>query len=437
MRVGYVDAQASYEVRAAEARFPDDEARSVSQTDLPMALTRAEGQSVVERWLAESRIARDGARFALPKSRIALGAGDVVRFEGQRHRIDRVEQAESQVLEAIRVEPGVYVPGAASSETIETRAYVPPVPVLPLFLDLPLLTGSEVPHAPHVAVSAEPWPGSVAVWSSSQDNRYELNRLVATSSVIGFTESPLLRARPGVWDRGVPLRVRLSTGELSSADPVAVLNGANAMAIGDGSNGRWEVFQFRDAQIVAPDTYELSTRLRGQAGTDGLMPDVWPIGSTVVLLDLTLTQIDLPLSARGLARYYRIGAGSRGVDDINVVTQVEAFDGAGLRPYPVAHLRALVDDLGTLQISWKRRTRIDGDTWQSVEVPLGEDSESYVVRLVQNDIVQAEYTTSVPSFAYSPSMQVVDGITGPFQVAVAQVSASFGPGFFRSVSVPA
>ena len=437
VRVGFVDAQSSYEVRAAEVRFPDEEARGVSQTDLPLALTRNEGHATVERWLAEARIARDGARFALPKSRLQIGAGDVIGHNGKRYRIDRVELAESQLLEAVRVEPGVYVPSDLEGEAIVTRSFLPTVPVLPVFLDLPLLTGTEVPHAPYLAVAAEPWPGSVAVWSSSQDSGYALNRLIASASVIGITETTLARSSPALWDTGAPLRVRITNGELSSADKVAVLNGVNAMAIGDGSPANWEVFQFAEAQIVAPELYELSTRLRGQLGTDGLMPQVWPVGSTVVLLDTSLTQIDLAVSARGLARYYRVGAMSRGFDDQNVTLRVEGFDGAGLRPYPVAHLRAKAGHAATLSVQWKRRTRLDGDSWQAFEVPLAEESEVYVIRIVQGPNVLSEYNTLVPQFAYTPAMRSADGVTGAYAVEVAQLSVQYGPGPFRSIEVAA
>jgi hypothetical protein len=435
VRVGYIDAQSNYEARSSEARFPDEEARGVSQTDLPLALTRAEGNATVQRWLAEARIARDIARFALPKSRLAIGAGDVVQYGGLRYRIDRAEQGEAQLLDAVRVETGVYLPQTNDEEEIVTRSYAGPVPTFPVFLDLPLLTGEEVPHAPHIAVAATPWPGAVGLWSAGQDAGYELNRLIAASSVIGVTETTLGRARPGVWDRGVPLRVRLGDGELSSAATDAVLNGANAMAIGDGSSGNWEVFQFATAEVVAPETYELSLRLRGQAGTDGLMPDSWPVGSMVVLLDPTVTQFDLPLSARGLARYYRVGAAARGVDDPNVVLRVEAFAGAGLRPYPVAHLRARTDATGGLAISWKRRTRIDGDNWQAIEVPLGEETESYLVRILQSGILRAEYSSSHPDFLYSPSMQAIDLSSGPFRLEVAQVSMQYGAGPFRGLDL--
>lgn len=435
VRLGYIDAQSSYEVRAVEVRFPDETARGVSQADLPIAMTRAEGRATVERWLAESRVARDSARFALPKSRLAIGAGDVIRHNNRRYRVDRVEQAESQLIDAVRVEPGVYQPSETAGESIIVRDYVAPVPVLPVFLDLPLLTGEEVPHAPHIAVTADPWPGSVAVWSASEDAGYELNRLIAAPAIIGLTESPMTAASPGLWDRGAPLRVRLSAGELGSASILSVLNGANAMAIGDGTSGNWEVFQFANAQIVAPDTYDLSLRLRGQAGTDGIMPPVWPIGSTVVLLDLALAQVDLALSARGLARHYRIGGAARGFDDPNVTLRIEAFDGFGLRPYPVSHLRATVTLTGDILLDWKRRTRIDGDGWQVVEVPLGEEAEAYHLRILQGSGILAEYGCTGPQFTYSVALRAADGVIGPFRVEVAQLSQRFGPGPFRPIDI--
>ncbi len=437
VRLGFVDSESSYEIRAVEARFPDSEARGVSQSDLPLALTQAEGRATAARWLAEARIARDGARFALPKSLLRLGAGDVVSLNGGRYRIDRVELTEAQLLETVRVEAGVYAAPCTNTDPVITRPYAPPLPVFPVFLDLPLLTGDEVPHAPYLAVTSDPWPGAVALWSSSQDSGYEINRIVAAAAVIGVTETPLARARPGIWDRGLPLRVKVASGEFASADTLAVLNGANAMAIGDGNAATWEVFQFAQAQIVAPDVFDLSVRLRGQLGTDGLMPDAWPIGSTVVLLDLALSQIDLALSARGLPRYYRVGAAARGFDDVNTILRVEAFDGAGLRPYPVAHLRGAVNTAGDSTLTWKRRTRIDGDTWQSTEVPLGEDSEAYRLRVFQGAQLKAEYTAAQPMFVYTAAMKAADTISGPCRIEVAQLSVQYGAGPYRSLDFTA
>lgn len=435
VRLGFVEAEGNYEVRQAEAIFPDEVSFGVSQSEMPLVMTASEAQATVERWLSEARVARDTARFGLPKSQLKLGAGDVVRVDGALYRIDKVEQGAAQMVEAVRVEPGVYRLSDGAEERILPRQFYAPVPVYPVFLDLPLLTGSEVAHAPHIAVTAAPWPGTVAVWSSSEDAGYEVNRTVAAPSVIGVTESPLLAAPPGVLDRGAPLRIKVTGGALSSASLDQVLNGANAMAIGDGSTDPWEVFQFVEAQIVAPDTYEVSLRLRGQVGTDGIMPPVWPIGSQVVLLDRAPVQIELPLASRGLARYYRVGVAGRGFADPTVVTRVDAFDGIGLRPYPVAHLRANRTLSGDLELSWIRRTRIDGDSWQSPEVPLGEERESYRVRVRSGLAVLAETMVASSTWSYPAAQQILDGASVPYRIEVAQVSDRFGPGPFRSIEI--
>ena len=149
-----------------EAVLGRDDA-TVSTSEIPLAMTRAEGRQTVERWLSESRVATDMVRLSLPRSRLAVGAGDVIALAeegGQGHfRVDRVEMlAHAQKLEAIRIEPESYRPVLIEPEVGPLRGFDAPAPVTPFFLDLPLMTGEEVPQAPHVAVTARPWPGSAA-----------------------------------------------------------------------------------------------------------------------------------------------------------------------------------------------------------------------------------------------------------------------------------
>ena len=144
--------------------------------------------------------------------------------------------------------------------------------MFPLFLDLPLITGDELPHAPYIAATAEPWPGPVAVYSSRYDADYTLNTLVKSPAVLGVTLAPLAAATPGILDHGAPLVVELTRGSLSGVTPEALLAGANLAAIGGGSQDNWEIFQFQSADLVAPGRYDLSGRLRCQLGSDALMP---------------------------------------------------------------------------------------------------------------------------------------------------------------------
>ncbi|NPD16134.1 hypothetical protein HOY34_13090 [Xinfangfangia sp. D13-10-4-6] len=432
IRLGYLDADGNYEARMAEARHPGEALHSVSGTEVPLVMTQSEAGAATRRWLAETRISRDALRLSLAPSRIDVGAGDrIATADGSTWRVDRVEQASTRRIEATRIEGGIYEPGDHEEMPVALLPFVAPVPVWPLFLDLPLLKGTEVAWQPHIAVAAKPWPGAVALWSELAAGGFGLSRLVTAPSVMGRTETPLLWAPPGRWDHGAPLRLRLSSGVLSAADPVAVLNGANAMAIGDGSAGNWEVLQFAHAELVAPQTWEVSVRLRGQAGTDGITPPTWPAGSTVVLLNGAPGQVDIGPDVRGLARRYRIGVSGRGYDDPNVVEIRTAFDGIGLRPYPVCHLKGRGRPGTDVALSWIRRTRTGGDNWQQPEVPLSEESEAYLLRVLVAGQIVAEHTTTVPRFDYPASSQAADGASAGFRLEVAQLSASFGAGPFR------
>jgi hypothetical protein len=92
-------------------------------------------------------------------------------------------------------------------------------------------------------------------------------------------------------------------------------------------------------------------------------------------------------------------------------------------------------DAASVPCDWKRRTRIDGDSWLSAEVPLAEDTEAYCVRIIQGAAIVAEYSVSQPSFQYTAAMRAIDAVSGSFQLSVAQVSLSFGPGPFRQIDV--
>ncbi len=442
LRLSFIEADADYETRAEEAVFPDEATRSVAGSELPLVLSRTEARGMVERWLAESRVARDTAKFSLPVSQMALGAGDVVSVAGGAYRIDRVEQAGYQMLEAVRVEPELYKPSDAVELTVRPRPFSAPMPVYPLFLDLPLLRGDEVPHAPRVAASGWPWPGAVAVYDSAADAGYVLNKLLPAAAVIGITQTDLPRAAPAVLDRSAPVRVKLISGALASVSLTELLAGGNVAAIGDGTAANWEVFQFAQATLTGDRTYDLATRLRGQAGTDAVMPDVWPAGSVFVLLNAAAAQIDLGLSNRGLTRHYRVGPARRGYDDPSYRHLEQAFDGIGLRPLAPSHLRmreipgygeggSVVDH----EFSWVRRTRIDGDSWQSTDVPLGEESETYSVRIWQGGTLVRSGNYGSPGYIYPAELRNVDGIGGAYEMEVAQVSAQFGPGPYRRIVI--
>jgi hypothetical protein len=92
VRLGFVEAEGSFDARLSEAIFPDETCFGVSQSDLPLCLTQGEGRGIVDRWLSESRVARDTARFCAAEIGAASGGwrcGEPWGGRALSHRPDR------------------------------------------------------------------------------------------------------------------------------------------------------------------------------------------------------------------------------------------------------------------------------------------------------------------------------------------------------------
>jgi len=228
--------------------------------------------------------------------------------------------------------------------------------------------------------------------------------------------------------------VDFTQGGASSTVHLAMLNGANAAVIGDGTPDNWEVFQFETAEVTGTNRYALSRRLRGQAGTDAIMPDTWPTGSIVVLLNGDIAQIESPAFLRNVTQHFRIGPSQRPVSDGSYRDHVHAFKGNGLRPYAPVWLNARGDG-GDTVVDWIRRDRLHGDSWDLDEIPMSETQEQYRVRVMSNGAEVRLDTVQTPSWTYSAAMKAADGVTGPVTVSVAQMSSVYGAGLSRSIEI--
>ena len=271
--------------------FPGATIDGLSQTELPLVLTQSEGQAATERWLSEVRVGRDTATFAVPPS-VDISAGNVVELKTDGlaglFRIDRIEDFGLRKADAVRIEAGIYERAPAVEPVVPVRPVTAPVPVWPVVIDLPLLRGDEDAEAPWVAATAVPWPGEVAVYGSTSGAAWGYEVTLPIRATMGETLTELKAADAGIWDRGAPLDVQFASGSLSSISEQTLFAGGNVALIGHPSIPDWEVFQYRDAVLIGQDTWALSMRLRGQRGTDGIIPSSWPVGSTVIIVDEAL-----------------------------------------------------------------------------------------------------------------------------------------------------
>ena len=436
VRLSYLQAEADYRMGAAEARLPGGELLRVAETSFELALAGSRAQQVADRWLAESLRAQERAEFRLPPSALAWEPGDVVRLVGvgqdEEYRIDRITDAGARVVEAVRVEPSLYLPTRAPERRVEPEVAVPTGPVTAILMDLPLADGSAADHQPRLAVAADPWPGKAAVFASADGEGFDLVATVRKPALIGVSAGVLPPGAPGRWQR-VRWDVLLPSGGISAASRLAVLNGANRLAV-ELASGEWEILQFRDAELTGEDAYRLGRLLRGQRGTDVLSTAPIGPGARVVLLDDAVVPLPLDMAERGLMRTLRIGPAKLDISDPAYVELTGAPVGTGLRPFAPAHLRARRAG-GDLAIRWVRTTRIGGGNFAAFEVPLGEEREAYRVTVRNGATVLRRAEVTAPAFDYTAAMQAADGTGGTLTIGVAQLSTSYGYGPERRIDV--
>jgi hypothetical protein len=112
------------------------------------------------------------------------------------------------------------------------------------------------------------------------------------------------------------------------------------------------------------------------------------------------------------------------------MTNLSAAIGAtALQPWSPVHVRGRRDGDG-IHISWIRRTRRGGDSWDVAEVPLVEDSEAYRVEILSGESVVRTLESNSPSTLYVSADEVADFGTPQTEltVRIAQLSAVVGAG---------
>jgi len=220
-----------------------------------------------------------------------------------------------------------------------------------------------------------------------------------------------------------------------------LLGGANALAVETGA-GQWEIVQAGTAELIAPGRYRLTRLLRGQRGTEGAIVSTVPTGARVVVLDTAVASLPISEADLNLPWNWRIGPASKPVSDETFVAATFTPEGAGLRPFSVAHVEQpwrTARSPGDLTIRWTRRSRsLAADTWGAGDVPLAEDSESYEVDILDGLTVKRTLQVATTSALYTAAQQTADwgAPLAPGQslaIRIYQLSALIGRGARRSV----
>ncbi len=90
-----------------------------------------------------------------------------------------------------------------------------------------------------------------------------------------------------------------------------------------------------------------------------------------------------------------------------------------------------------IALSFTRRTRLDGDNWDPLDVPLGEAFERYEIDILRGGVPCRTLTSDTAGVVYPAAQELADFGTPQSSLAVriAQLSALVGRGFEAAVSV--
>lgn len=408
--------------------------------DVPISITDDQAVQAAEVLWADSWGSRWTHQIALDVSYLALDPTDVIVLpvDGRlyRTRIVSIEDAAGFLrrLTLVRDDDGRYVSVAVADPPQRPRITVVGYSATGLvLLDLPALRDEDNNAGIYaVAYPLDPsrtWTGAVIHRSSDGGATFAQDASVVTAGVVGRLQTTLPAGISTTWDFENVIEVRLISGTLESRTEEAVLQGANAAAIG--AHGRWEIVQFLNATQVSTDVWQLSGLLRGRRATEHHIGTSFAEDLFVMLSVGGLIRLSLQIAEIGAARVYRaVTFGTSAADGTNVAI---AAQGEALRPFSPVHIHG-ERVAGDLLIEWTRRGRIGQELRSGADIPLSEETEAYEIDIIvpgsSPETPVRTIETNTTSATYTAADQATDGFGGgdPIMVRIYQISATVGRG---------
>jgi hypothetical protein len=435
--LSFSDPGRDYQVNAQVARRVAGSAQNNLSSEIPIVVDVALAAQLTDRMLWEAWNSRDTATFQGDDRLIDLIPGKVYLFETpaglEPLRIKRKQRGANGVIayEVARDRSEVYqstrqgISAPAADNTVAT-----PEPTDLMLIDAPILADADDNTGFYFVVDGQGvgWRGADVKRSSDGGSSYDSVQPAGRQSSIGTAEF-LAGGVTDVFDNVNTLRVVMDdpTDQLDSATELAVLQGANACWLGPADGSPGEILQFKNADLVAPGTYELTGLLRGRLGTE------WAVGlhgsgdRFVLLAAGAIYRPDFgPGDWNNIRPYKAVSLLTLDAD-----AEVHNFSntGEGKRPLSPVHIVGVTDPAtGDTAVTWQRRSRLR-QVGLAGPLPLGESVEAYEIDVIVGSVVVRTVTSSTPSIEYTAAERIADAGSGDMvQIAVYQMSDVRGRG---------
>jgi len=445
--IGFLDADRNYNknVQPSIERLAS-QAVSIESYDLAIVFTVDEAAQLANheidrKWTERQRF----NTFTLPQTYQALESADVITIPAPEatyeikltevnHLADGRVQCQGVVNDAaIHVQNAVGGQGVLGDTVVKYAG----ASIMHL-LDIPLIRDEDDKPGFAGALSGKTssWPGGSITRSVDSGQTWK-----SVQSFRGPVTAGICRGSLPVNDGAVIDRVNTLTVDFYSSDMLIssitqeqMLTGMNWAAYG--VPGRMELIQFANATLNADGSYTLDTFVRGAKGTEQYTGTHVDGDVFVFLSDADAAFIAANISDIGAERLYKGLTSGKNIDSV----QETAFTYLGVNKKPLSpvQLDGSIDGSDNWDLTWLRRSRLSSSWWTNgVEAPIGEDSESYEIDIMNGATVVRTLTSTTPAVQYTSANQVTDWGSNQttLTLRVYQMSAIVGRGYVAEITL--
>ncbi len=414
--LNYIDVDHDYQIGTQSSPRQTTLSQQDTTIEVPIGLTADEALQKCWTLQTSEWVERESFEWSTTRKWAKLGPCSIVEVQGRVIRIQKKTEQPDGVIKFMGVlaAPSTYITSGSSlyyqpAPGAPSDGFVPPTPPLAVvdtrlvMLDVPLVTDLDQPNGYYAAMGpngAGSWSGAELFKSIDGGSSYSSIGGTTSEDTIGDIASALGDFGGGnIFDEGNLITVVLTSGSLSSSSELAVLNGANLCAVGS-EDGGWELIQFKNATLIAADTYLLDGLLRGRRGTEW-MQSLHTTNETFVMLP-TNVNVAGPLAELGLERQFK--AVTYGTTLASATAVDFTNTGVALKPYAPVQVGGGWAN-GDITLNWTPRTRIHGGWVDLVDAPMVEATEQYAINLYTS----GTYTTFViTAFATSSTLTITN-----------------------------
>lgn len=430
------DPNFDYQVSTVKAFFPSVSIGADDSETLDMSIDGTSALTVCRRMLLERRMAQITRSLKVSRAYAFMSAGDPFVVLSQTGSYGEwIASKISDTGAAIEIEcfPSdtdlllQVVPGPGNYQAQQIQPLAPPTRLV--IADSAILRDQDS-NAGVYAVMAGMFTGwrGAELFAGDEEASLESRGTVSNQGAIGFAEMALGAYSLGNVDEYNLVTVNVGSAALESISQALLLSGSQNVAL-LGAHERWEVIKFQRADDLGDGRYILSGLLRGLQGTEWAA-GLHESGDTFLLMGTAGTlRPNFDAGSIGQTKAYKAVSLGRSYNSAPV--QTEENTGEGLRPLsPSRLMKSFITN--DIVLTWGRRTRLSQQWWLG-NVPLGEESERYVIEIYSSSAfttLKRTLTSTTPTVTYTSADQVSDFGSNQttVHVRVYQVSGTVGVG---------